>query len=443
MKIVVKISCLFITLTVVFSSCYQETQLLVNARFQVSVENNNYTAPVNLVLENNTTGADFFSWSLTGGDPDTSSKENPGTIAYSQAGNYTVKLEAWNNNERGTHEFSFSVDSAVSIDFTPTILVNDFVPAEVSIQNTTFGASSFSWTFEGGMPDSSSEKNPGTVKFDSAGTHKITLTVCNGRETFTTSRSITLQAKINVDFDIVPSFDDYDYEVPFTANLENSTTSGLTYQWTTTGGSIADNTAENTSIYLTSPGTYTVTLQGSNEKETKSVSKEITVKENSNLFTIRNIKFGIKIAESSIGCAYSLSDRKIYTSSEITSSNGSNMDLVFFGLDASFSRCCFLSPDNVYSSGFSTIPGASKTYIVNDISATGFTDADFQSMTDDSKLQNLDIKGNANSTAFTNVYVPRLILFETASGRKGALRIKAFVSEGASSYVLADIKVQK
>jgi PKD repeat protein len=426
-----------------FTACYQETQLLVNAQFKTNIVDSNFTAPVQVTIENNTTGADFFRWSIKGGDPDTSKEKNPGTIVYEQAGNYTIKLTAWNNNERGAQEFTFSVDSAVSIGFTPQIVINDFAPADVSIHNTTSGGSSFLWTFDGGTPQTSTEKNPDPVRFDSAGTHTISLTVNNGRKTFAISKTVTLQPKIHVDFDLIPSFDDYDYEVPFTANLTNKTTSGLTYLWKTTGGTIVDKTAQNTSITITSPGTYTVTLEGNNEKETKSVSKQVTVKENSNLYTMTDVRFGIKIAESTIGCSYSLSDRRIYASNEITASNGSNIDLVFFGLDATFSRCYFLSPDNVYSSGFYTIPGASKTFVVNDVSSVGFTDSDFLSMTNDSKLRTLTIKDNSNSTAFTNTSVPRLVLFETASGRKGAIRIKSFVSNGASSYILADIKVQK
>jgi hypothetical protein len=36
-----------------------------------------------------------------------------------------------------------------------------------------------------------------------------------------------------------------------------------------------------------------------------------------------------------------------------------------------------------------------------------------------------------------------MVLFETHDGRKGAIKIKAFVSEGIGSYIVADIKVQK
>jgi len=44
---------------------------------------------------------------------------------------------------------------------------------------------------------------------------------------------------------------------------------------------------------------------------------------------------------------------------------------------------------------------------------------------------------------FTNNQVPRVVLFKTNDGRKGAVKIKQFVQNGADSYIVTDIKVQK
>ena len=440
--------CLYILLIGAFSlnSCYDETQVLVNAAFSATIENNNHTAPVLVTIENNTTGADFYQWTFEGGTPSASNEQHPEPVVYNQSGTYTIVLEAWNNNERKTKEFTFSVDSTVNVTFDVEILINDFAPAEVKLTNLTTGASSFEWMFEGGIPESSMEQFPGNVIFDAPGEHKITLTVNNGRETFTTSKTINLLPKIEVSFDLEPSFDDFDFEVPFTASLINKTQNGLTYEWQSTGGSIAEKNAENTEITFTTPGTYTITLQGNNEKEVKTFSREITLKANSNLYTLNDVKFGIKKAEATIGCSYSLSTRKILTQREINSTNGKEIDIVFFGLDASFSRCYFLSPTDALTSGFVSIPSATQTFFINDLEQTGltFTDAEFESMFDDTKLKLLNIKAESSTTAwFTNVFIPRFVLFETSKGIKGVIRIKAFVSENDGSYVLADIKVQK
>lgn len=428
------------------ASCYKESELLVNADFKITIENGNYTAPVRLTLENSTTGADFFRWSLEGGNPSSSDEKTPGTITYSQAGTYHIILEAWNNHERGTKTITFAVDSAVTAAFRAEVRINDFAPATVGIINTTQGASTFLWTFEGGTPATSTLQHPGEVVFEQPGEHTITLVAGNGREEFTLSRTITLGQPLAVDFDIIPSFDDFDHEVPFAASLVNKTTSGLTYEWTASGGEITDGNAEHSAIRLVTPGVYTVTLTADNGKERKTVTKEVTVKANSNLYTMTDVKFGIKAAVNTIGSFYSLGQRTVITQSSVTESNGKEIDLVFFGINPTFEKCYFTSPDMAGNAGFYSIPGAKATYFVNTVETSGisFSSADFDAMRNDALLRTLNIRQAGNTTSWFIAYpVPRIVLFETAGGRKGAIKIKAFVSDQAQSYILADIKFQK
>lgn len=428
------------------ASCYNESELLVNADFNITIANANYTAPVRLTLENSTTGADFFKWSFEGGNPSTSDEKTPGTITYSKAGTYHITLEAWNNHERGTKTMTFSVDSAVTVSFATEVLINDFAPATVDIANTTQGASSFLWTFEGGSPATSTQQHPAGVVFEQPGTHTITLVAGNGREEFTLSRTITLKQPLAVDFDITPSFDDFDYEVPFVASLLNKTISGLTYEWMANGGEIADGSAEHTSIRLVTPGTYTVTLTANNGKERKTAVKEVTVRANSNLYTLTDVKLGIKAAVNTIGSFYSLKQRAVIPQSSVTESNGKEIDLVFFGINPTFEKCYFTSPDLAGNAGFYHIPGAATTYFVNTMETSGlsFSSSDFDAMRDDAPLRSLDIKQASNATSWFIAYpVPRIILFETADGRKGAVKIKAFVSDQAQSHILTDMKFQK
>ncbi|MDR0420500.1 MAG: PKD domain protein [Prevotellaceae bacterium] len=438
---------LLITAVLIYTvSCYKEATLLVKSEFSAIVENDNYTAPVRVILENNSTGADFYKWTFEGGLPSESSEKQPPTVVYSASGTYTIVLEAWNNTEHDIKEFTFSVDSAVNVSFDAEVLINNFAPADVKITNTTVGASTFEWTFENGVPASSFERNPENVHFATHGEHTITLTVSNGRQSFSTYRTVNLDAPINVDFDIEPSFDDFDYEVPFTANLINRTVSGLAYTWTCAGATIADANAENTSVIIQDAGTYLIELTATNEKETKTASRQITVKPNTNLYTVKDVKFGIKSAEQAIGCFYSLALREIITSDNVNATNGDKINLVFFGLDASFNRCYFTSPDLTMSSGFMEIPNATETFFINRIDETSltFTSSDFDAMTDDSLLETLDISGNSNINSwFTNIEIPRIVLFETAAGIKGAIKIKGFISDGGNSYILADIKFQK
>lgn len=428
------------------SSCYKESGLLVNADFRVTVEADNYTAPLRLTLENTTTGADFYQWTFEGGTPSASNEKMPGVITYGKAGTYNVVLEAWNNHERGTKTFTFEVDSAVTVSFNAEIRINEFVPATVDISNTTQGASTFLWTFEGGTPAVSTERHPGAVSFEDAGEHTITLVAGNGREVFTLSKTITLSSPIMVDFDITPSFDDFDYEVPFSASLLNRTVSGLTCEWTASTGEIADRNAENTTIRILTPGSCVITLTGGNGKESKTVSKEITLKANSNLYTMTDVKFGIKSAVATIGSFYSLKQRAVIPQNSVTESNGKEIDLVFFGINSTFEKCYFTSPALAESAGFYSILGASSTYLINTVETSGlaFPASDFDSMADDTPFRTLDIKSAGSTASWFIAYpVPRIVLFETAGGRKGAIKIKAFVSDQAQSYILADIKFQK
>ncbi|NDV70030.1 PKD domain-containing protein [Dysgonomonas sp. 25] len=443
-----KLYLLLITLTtlLLLHACYKESRLLVNADFQATITEENYTAPVKVTFENNTTGADFYKWTFEGGSPTESTEKTPTSVTYNQAGTYTIKLEAWNNHERGEKEFTFSVDSAVNIVFDAEILVNDFAPATVKIINNTEGASTFSWTFEGGNPATSDEQYPGNILFSEAGEHTIKLQVGNGRETFELTKTITLDNPIAVDFDIEPSFDDFDYEAPFIANLKNRTTSGLTYQWTASGGTIADAVAENTTITIQNPGTYTITLQGNNEKEAKTASKDITIKANTNLYTMKDVKFGIKSAASTIGSFYSLKSREIIRQSDVTAENGAGINILFYGINQSFEKCYFTSPDLATNAGFYAIPNATRTYFINTLESTAvtFSPNTFDTMTNDMPLRSIDIKAAAGTTTwFIANPVPRIVLFETADGRKGAIKIKAFVSEQGESYILTDIKFQK
>jgi len=427
-------------------SCYKESTLLVKAEFTVTIENDNYTTPVNIVLENNSTGADFYKWTFDEGTPSSSSEKQPPKVTYNKAGTYKISLEAWNDTERDIKEFTFSVDSAVTILFDIDILVNDFAPADIKITNNTLGASTFLWEFEGGVPSTSTDKHPANIHFATQGEHTISLTVSNGREIFSSSKTITLDAPLNVDFDVEPSFDDFDYEVPFKAQLVNKTVSGLTYSWTCTGATIENSTAENTNINIQTAGTYTIELTAANGKETKSESKQITVKPNTNLYILNDVKFGIKSAESTLGCFYSLPLRTIIKSNDVDSSNGNAINLVFFGLDMSFNNCYFTSPHRADLSGFVEIPNATQTFFINRIDETSlsFSSSDFDNMTNDNLLQTIDIKGNSNTTSwFTNLTIPNFVLFETNDGIKGVIKVKGFVSNGYNSYILTDIKVQK
>ena len=420
----------------------------VNIAVTDSVLGNLFTVPVKVAFTNNTSGADSFKWVFPGGDPAESNKRDPGTVVFSKAGDYTVTLEAWNTDERKSQQFTLHLDSSVQIGFDTTVAVNYFAPVQVTITNRTIGASSYNWTFQGGTPSSSTQPNPPVVQFDSAGTHTITLQVSNGRQTFTLTKTVTVLPALSASFTVVPSSDNDDYQAPMNAILHNTTISRLHTQWSCPGATIGSPTADSSSILFPTPGSYTVTLTTGNDKNSQSVTQTITVLPNTNLRTLTNVQLGINTAQSTVGCLYSTRLRKVFTKNDQPDTAGKWIDIVFFGLNSSFTYNKFITPDSAQNYTFTAIPQVSPTVFINAQEQCGcgiaMSATDFDNMTNDGPLQGLNINGTSGDWHnFDNSAVPRIVLFQAHDGRKGAIKIRQFVQNGTNSYIIADIKVQK
>jgi PKD repeat protein len=438
---------LLILTIMLVSSCYREQAVSVVADFVLTVEDDDYSVPSRILLENKSTGADNYKWTFDGGTPTSSDRQHPDAVLYRNAGTYVVCLEAWNDDEHKSKEVVVQFDSAVYIDFEIEIPVNNISPVQALISNKSSGGLAYHWTFEGTQTTSSDLYNPPPVNLTEAGEHTVTLETSNGRETFALSKTVVVLPAMSLDFDIIPSFDDEDMEAPFTAVLQNQSVNGLKYQWVSENGYIYNDTAAvSTTVKYNLPGAYAITLNADNGKEIKSISKTITVKPNSNLYIMKDVKLGIKPAHTSIGSFYSCALRKVITRDETDAEIGALIDFAFFGLDETFRYCRILSPDSVGNYAFYDIPDARHTAIVNVLeeSSLVFSDADFDNMDNDDILTVLPVVENdSGDRYFTGDVVPRIVLFETADGRKGAVKIKDFVSANLESYILTDLKVQK
>lgn len=74
-------------------------------------------------------------------------------------------------------------------------------PVTIQLKNESYGADEYEWTFEGGLPSSSTERNPGKVIFTQAGEHKITLRVWNAVEEKTSQQTLRVDSAMTIDFD--------------------------------------------------------------------------------------------------------------------------------------------------------------------------------------------------------------------------------------------------
>lgn len=432
-------------------SCYEETAIPVEASFVAEFIEGDQSAPVQIQITNHSQGAEAYQWTFEGATPATSTDKNPGTIAYEEAGTYTITLLATNTDgEESSYAQQITVYDQINLDFSVEVADSNYPPAEAAITNHTAGVGlTYEWTFTGGNPSSSTEQHPNNIVYENPGDYQITLAVSNGFESFEQTQIITVLPDIEAAFDWSVNFEDEDYQAPVTLTLNNQSISATSYQWTFPGGAPSASTEENPTVTFNAPGTYTLTLVADNGKHTATSEQEITIYPDTNLKTFTNVKFGINPAHNNnaIGAFFSTTTGESYTSNQVNALNGAGIDVVFSGLNYLFSFNKFIAPDTASSNGFMVIPDATHTKFINSqeiCGCGGLTDTQFDTMTDDTLLQPIVITETpAGLQAFNHVMLPRIVLFQTADGRKGAIKIKGFISDGNNSYIDTDIKVQK
>lgn len=425
-----------------FISCFRETPVTVSADFDVEVVDNDYSVPVTVRITNKSTGADLYAWSFEGGVPEMSNKYNPDKIIYNKAGKYLLRLEAWNTTERKVKELTLSLDSVIHVDFICRVRINNFSPATFNFINKSYGGDRYYWKFSGGEPAFFEGRMPPEVVFTTPGKHSVNLQVSNVRETIEVADTIFVLPALSVDFDWQPGPDDTDMEAPVLIKVTARCTSALSYRWKVPGGRIENDTLPETWVRIDEPGTYPIELVADNLKESGRFCREIRVLENTNLYIIRDLKFGITTALNTVGAFYSSVSRSVLRTDELAL-DSSEIDFIFWGLP-DFEQCSFISPDSAAFKALPDIAEARHTRIIN--CADFITDAFFDSMENDAGLCRLEITENSSPSQtayFTDEHIPHYALFETEDHRKGVIKIKKFVKAGKASYILVDIKVQK
>ncbi|NJM78685.1 MAG: PKD domain-containing protein [Flavobacterium sp.] len=427
-----------------FLSCLKEEILIANADF--IFEETITSTGKKLTFTNLSTNGEQFEWTFENGTPATSTEFNPGQVSFTVAGTQTIKLKVSNKDGSVSEiEKQIEVTSNPTTDFSYQILINNYAPVEVQLTNLSQNIASYDWQFSNGSPSNSTQAQPSNVLFNTVGTQTITLNTLS-TSGITSQKTITFEVlpelNTNFDYSVLPIDDNFN--APVKVFIENSTISATSYTWEVVGASPSNSTLENPSFIFNAAGNYQIKLTATNGKQTQTLIKNITVLPYANLSTQTNVKLGINSAQNTVGSYYSTTQKKVYKSSEINAQNGSGIDIVFFGLGNTFTSNVFVSPTEAATFGLTNIPNATVTQYTNkqeNCSCSIVTETDFDNITDDTFLQGITI--TAQNSAFNNTVVPRIIPFVTANGRKGVVKLKSFVTDGANSYVLVDIKVQK
>lgn len=431
--------------TVLLSSCLKETAVPIESVFTIEASEDK-TSPITIQLKNESYGADEYEWTFEGGVPGSSNQRDPGNVVFSQAGEHKITLRVWNAVEERTSQQTIRVDSAMTIDFDFSIGLNDIAPGVVSITNKSKGASKYEWIFEGGVPSTSSKRFPEAITFAEGGEHKIRLRVFNGSKYEELTKTFTLRPSMQVDFSYKPSPVDQDWEAPLTLTTTNLTTGGLSYRWICDGAQVLSPTKQTTSVRFEHPGIYKLQLIAGNGKEEKTKEKTITIKLNTGIIKQNDVRFGINEAKNSIGCFYSAKFGGVLTSNQIAQDkSGVWVDFGFFALNSSFNYCYFFAPNQAKNNSFPEIDHAQGATFVNTPGAMGINinDAAFENIKRASDLNQFTKWSEMAQTSFSKSNISHFVLVRTADGRKGVVRVKKFVKDGARSYIAADVILEK
>ncbi len=167
---------------------------------------------------------------------------------------------------------------AVEGDFTASYTNEDeSIPVIIKIDNKITGADKYEWTFEGGSPATSSQKNPGEILYNKQGTYTIKLIATNvDGERKEISKTVVIKEGINIAFthEIIKS----NYS-PVEVVLKNTTIGeGLTFKWDFQDGAPATFTGKTPpNVVFTTSGDHTITLTVSNGFESEKQTQTITV----------------------------------------------------------------------------------------------------------------------------------------------------------------------
>ena len=137
------------------------------------------TSGTTVTLDNQSAGAGSYLWMF--GDGQTSNETSP-VHTYSDFGTYTISLVAMNSCGNDTQNVEIVLSTVPNAFFTYSDH-SGCAPFEVTfIDQSQNNPTSWTWSFEGGNPSTSSLQNP-TVVYSTPGTYSVSLEVSNAQGT--------------------------------------------------------------------------------------------------------------------------------------------------------------------------------------------------------------------------------------------------------------------
>lgn len=241
------------------------------ANFNANLQNITTGQSINFTdLSTNTPTS--WSWTFSGATPASSTSQNPTNIVYNTPGCYQVSLTATNSAGSNTSTqicYIYVTNPVITpvANFTSS-LVNLTTGQSINFNDlSTNNPTSWSWTFNGASPSSSTSQNPTNITYNTPGCYLVSLTATNsaGSNTKTQTCFITVSNPIITpvaNFTANTQYITVGQSVNFSDLSSNSPTS---WSWTFTGATPASSNSQNpTNIVYNSPGCYPVSLTATN-----------------------------------------------------------------------------------------------------------------------------------------------------------------------------------
>lgn len=247
-----------------------------------------------ITFTNLSQNASAYLWTFTGGNPITSTDENP-SVTYAEAGMYSVTLKAaastlelLTNAATETKENYIIVTapsgSDIDVDFEADQTTVQVGTTVHFTSHCSSNATAFSWTFDGGEPSTSTNANP-DVTYNTPGVYDVSLRAGSSNIMIyvngvtETKRGYITVTDGTVDppqpGNIVADFiaDNTTINAGESVSFTNLSVNASAYYWSFAGGTPSTSTEVNPTITYDTPGTYSVTLFAAGESTSDSETK--------------------------------------------------------------------------------------------------------------------------------------------------------------------------
>ena len=216
-----------------------------------------------VTFENVSENATSWQWTFEGGNPSTSTEENP-SVTYNIPGHYRITLIASNEVCSGEMiEYGITIYPQIEFNFSAddTSVCSG---GQIQFRSTDNQGSAgyLHWEFEGGTPEISDAQNP-IITYNEPGVYRVSLQVANMADSkyMAIDSMITVYQSAIADFDVSDSLVKTGSYVTFT----NRSQYADNVEWVFSGGSPYVSNEENPRIRYNDEGLFWVSLDAWNE----------------------------------------------------------------------------------------------------------------------------------------------------------------------------------